>query len=84
MITEIVTFASYPKRVKKITDRITAINMVENGADFMEVFRYFQNEGFDQEDSYQLTSRIFRGSLPKGGAFTKDLSYGKGFILIFN
>lgn len=84
VITEIVTFASYPTRVKKITDRITAISMVENGADFMDIFRYFKEEGFTIEDSYQLTSRIFRGSVPKGGPFTKDLSYGKGFILVFN
>lgn len=84
VITEIVTFSSYPTRVKKITDRIAAISMVEDGADFMEIFRYFKEQGFSKEDSYQLSSRIFRGSVPKGGPFTKDLSYGKGFILIFN
>jgi hypothetical protein len=29
--------------------------------------------------------RIFRGSLPEGcGPFTKDLSYSKGFVLIYN
>lgn len=84
VITEIVTFSSYPSRVKKITDRIAAINMVEDGANFLDVFRYFKAQDFSLEDSYQLSSRIFRGSLPTGGPFTKDLSYGKGFILVFN
>lgn len=84
VITEVVTFASYPSRVKKITDRIFAIDMVEDGADFMDVFRYFKKQDFDAEESYQLSSRIFRGGLPLHGLFTKDLSYGKGFILIFN
>ncbi len=84
VITEIVTFSSYPRRVKKISDRIAAISMVEQGADFMDVFRYFKDQDFTKEESYQSASRIFRGSLPKAGPFTKDLSYGKGFILIFN
>lgn len=84
VITEIFTFSSYPMRVKKIAARIKAINMVENGADFMEVFRYLRDYGFAPENCYYFAMRIFRGSTPKGGPFTKDLSYGKGFILVYN
>jgi len=35
-------------------------------------------------DSYQSTMRVFRGSVPDGGPYTKDLCYSKGFILIYN
>ncbi|MBX9704745.1 MAG: flavohemoglobin expression-modulating QEGLA motif protein [Gammaproteobacteria bacterium] len=84
VIMEIVAFASYPSRIKKISDRITAINMAENGADFLEIYRYFLQYDYEPEESYQLTSRIFRGSLPNGKPFTKDLAYGKGFISVFN
>lgn len=84
VITEITAFASYPSRVKKITDRIEVINMAEDGANFMEVFQHLEKHGYSNELAYQLASRVFRGSSPKLGPFTKDLSYGKGFILIFN
>jgi uncharacterized protein (TIGR02421 family) len=84
MIMEIFTMTSYPERVKRLTNRIHGIRMVENGANFIEVFRHFQEQGLSDEDSYIATSRVFRGSTPEGGAFTKDLCYNKGFILIYN
>jgi uncharacterized protein (TIGR02421 family) len=85
VITEIFTFSSYPSRVQRITNRIKAIHMAEEGADFLEVFNYFtQSMGVNENDSYSLTARIFRGSTPNGGPFTKDLSYAKGFLLIYN
>lgn len=84
VLTEIFTFSSYPERVQRITHRITGIHMAEEGADFLEVFRYFTAQGLKEEDSYSICSRIFRGSSPHFGPFTKDLSYAKGFLLIYN
>lgn len=83
-IVEIISFASFPERLRRVTNRIRAIDMAEQGATFLDVFRYFREQGFDGNDSYGLTSRIFRGSLPDSGPFTKDLAYSKGFILIYN
>src|SRR5207247_2207421 len=55
----------------------------EAGANFLEVYRFFCNEGTDPRASYQQTMRIFRGSLPDGcGPFTKDVCYSRGFGLI--
>lgn len=84
VIMEIFTFSSHPARVKRLTDRVHAIHMAEEGANFLEVFRYFREQGYGEADGYTLSSRIFRGSTPEGGPFTKDLSYSKGFILIYN
>jgi uncharacterized protein (TIGR02421 family) len=84
IIAEVFTFSSYPGRVKRLTNRIKAVNIAENGADFLDVFNFFREQGLDEEVSYQNASRIFRGSTPDGGPFTKDLSYSKGFILIYN
>lgn len=84
IIMEIFTFSSYPKRVQKLTDRITAIHMAEQGADFIEVFNFFCDQGLSENDSYSSTRRVFRGSTPTEGPFTKDLSYSKGFVLIYN
>lgn len=84
IIMEIFTFASYPGRVRRLTDRITAIHMAEAGADFIEIFNYFNAQGFEPEVSYSMTVRVFRGSTPNGGPFTKDLVYSKGFVMIYN
>ena len=85
VITEVFAFASHPGRVRRLTNRIEGVAMAEAGANFLEVFRYFRDEGYDEHESYQHTMRIFRGSLPEGcGPFTKDLCYSKGFVLVYN
>lgn len=84
IITEIFTFSSFPGRVRRLTNRINAVSMAESGANFFDVFEFYRNEGMSDDDSYQSTIRVFRGSRPEGGPFTKDLSYSKGFILIYN
>lgn len=84
IIMEIFTFASSPKRVLTLTHRVTAVDMVEQGADFMDVFRFYREAGFNETNSYYAAVRVFRGCLPNQGPFTKDLSYSKGFMLIYN
>ena len=85
VITEIVAFASHPARIRRLTNRIEGVAMAEAGANFLEVYRYFLDEGYGSRESYQHTMRIFRGSLPEGcGPFTKDLCYSKGFVLVYN
>lgn len=84
VITEIVTFSSYPGRMLKITNRVIALDKVTQGADFLDIYNYFLDCGLTELDSYNQTLRLFRGSTPTGGPFTKDLSYAKGFVLIYN
>src|SRR5262249_29687750 len=76
VLTEMAAGASFPARVKRLTDRVRAIALAEDGADFLEVYRFFEEQGYEYRDSYKQAARIFRGSLPTGcGPFTKDLSY---------
>lgn len=84
IIMEIFTFASYPERVRRLNDRIIAIGMAEEGANFLDVYHYYREQGFNEDESYGSANRVFRGGLPNGGPFTKDLVYSKGFILIYN
>ncbi len=85
VLAEIFAFASDPGRVRRLTNRIEGVAMAEAGANFLEVYRYFLEEGYDSREAYQHTMRIFRGSLPEGcGPFTKDLCYSKGFVLVYN
>lgn len=84
VMTEVVSFASYPARMRKITNRVIAIEKVTQGADFMDIYRYFLDCGLSEEDAYKQSVRVFRGSIPTGGPFTKDLAYAKGFVLLYN
>ncbi len=81
---EIVSFSSHPARIRRVADRIRCINAAEHGATFLDVFVMLVEEGRTREDAYATAVRVFRGSTPDGGPFTKDLAYGKGFVQIYN
>jgi len=84
ILMEVITFASYPARLRKLTDRTRAIQLAESGGDFMDVFQFYREQAYTREDSYTNASRVFRGSSSNGLPFTKDLAYLKGFILTYN
>lgn len=85
VLIETLTFSSFPNRARRISDRVLAIDLAEQGADFIEVYRYFRDRDISSRDSYTIAQRVFRGGMVKGGAcFTKDLSYAKGFIELVN
>ncbi len=81
---EIITFQSHPGRLRRVTNRIQAVHHAENGADFLEIYKFFLDQGFSPQECYTATSRVFRGSTPADTPFTKDLSYCKGFVQIYN
>lgn len=81
VLMETLTFSSFPQRARRISDRVVAVDLAEQGADFCEVYRYFLERGISEHDSYRVTQRVFRGGTLTGGSvFTKDISYVKGFV----
>ena len=81
MLMETLTFSSYPRRALKVSDRVVAVDMAEQGADFIEVYRFFCERDMPRKDAYKITQRVFRGGTLSGGSvFTKDLSYLRGFV----
>lgn len=84
VVTEVFTFSSNPTRMLKLTNRVKAIDLVAQGANFIDIFRLFKSQGWDDDESYTYALRVFRGSTPDGKPFTKDLCYTKGFVLIYN
>lgn len=81
VLMETLTFSSFPQRARRISDRVVAVDLAEQGADFCEVYRYFLEHGISAHDSYRVTQRVFRGGTLTGGSvFTKDISYVKGFV----
>jgi uncharacterized protein (TIGR02421 family) len=79
---EIFTFRTYPRRARRLNDRVMAVDKAEDGASFLEVFEWFRTEGYDEEECFYNARRIFRGGVVEGGApFTKDASYCRGVVL---
>ena len=69
------------ERMKRISLRIEAVAMALEGADFLQVFRYFLESGQSEVESFTSTQRVFRGVPTTGGAaFTKDTVYLRGLI----
>lgn len=81
VLMETLTFSSFPQRARRISDRVVAVDLAEQGANFCEVYHYFLERGISEHDSYRVTQRVFRGGTLTGGSvFTKDISYVKGFV----
>ena len=81
-LVEILTLRSTPRRAKKLNDRVLAVDKAEDGASFLEVYEWYRTEGYEEDECYQNTMRIFRGGMTEGGApFTKDATYTKGILL---
>jgi uncharacterized protein (TIGR02421 family) len=84
LFVEVISFSSYPRRLRRVTDRIRAIHWAEDGASFLEVFERLRGEGRSREEAWPTCVRVFRGSTPELGPFTKDLAYSRGFIEVYN
>jgi uncharacterized protein (TIGR02421 family) len=66
-------------RLKKIALRVIIVDMMCNGADFIECFHALIKEYLVEEnEAFNIVTRIFRG-----GGFTKDYLYLRGFVEVF-
>lgn len=84
VLTEILTQNSTPTRILRLVQRVRAITLAEDGANFIEVFDYLRQAGCNEHEAWTIAMRAFRGSSPVLKPFTKDLTYLKGFVLTFN
>lgn len=79
---EMFTFRTYPRRARRLNDRVLAVDKAEDGASFLDVFDWFRTEGYEEDECFHNTRRVFRGGVVGGGSpFTKDACYCKGIVL---
>jgi uncharacterized protein (TIGR02421 family) len=82
---ELLNFSLFPKRAKRLNSRLLACQMVEDGANLLELIDFFRARGEADYQAIRNAGRIFRGaSLDGGSPFTKDIAYLKGFVMIHN
>lgn len=85
VFSEFITGTMDMARMNRLSDRVVAIQMAVDGADFIEVYRYFEAKGIPDVDAYENTRRVFRGGVITGGApFTKDMVYLNGLLRVHN
>ena len=81
VMAELFTNAMDINRLRRIALRVLAVKQALDGADFIEVFKFFLAAGQTEEESVRSTQRIFRGGDVKGGiVFTKDAVYLAGLF----
>lgn len=72
-------------RLRRLAERVLAIQMALDGANFLEVYRFFLERTGDRDQAFENTRRVFRGGVLTGGApFTKDLVYLLGLLQVNN
>ncbi len=82
---EMISGAMDPVRFRRLSDRVLAIQMSIDGADFKEVFDFYVDRCDSREVAFENTRRVFRGGLISGGApFTKDMVYLNGLLRVHN
>lgn len=82
---EIISGTMELDRLRRLADRVFAIQMAIEGADFLEVYHYFLERIGNADQSFENARRVFRGGVITGGApFTKDVVYLFGLLQVSN
>ncbi|GAB4527928.1 MAG: flavohemoglobin expression-modulating QEGLA motif protein [Amphiplicatus sp.] len=84
---EFISGALDPRRFKRLADRVIAIEMSAEGADFIELFEFFRERNEDDApfEAFESARRVVRGGLVDGGGpFTKDSVYLQGLLEVHN
>ncbi|MBA65507.1 MAG: hypothetical protein CMG55_06880 [Candidatus Marinimicrobia bacterium] len=85
VFSEFITGCIDVNRMYRISDRVIAIQMAIDGADFIEVYRFFLKRAGKKTQAFEDARRVFRGGVLSGGApFTKDIVYLDGLVRVHN
>ncbi len=80
---EFVSGAMDLHRLRRLADRVFAIQMAIGGADFLDIYRYFLNRTHNENRAFDGAWRVFRGASLTGGApLTKDIVYLDGLLRV--
>jgi uncharacterized protein (TIGR02421 family) len=71
-------------RLERLAVRVKMVEMAEDGASFLDLFRWLVDRGASPREAYLDATRICRGGLVEGGApFTKDACYLAGLLHVY-
>ncbi len=82
-LAELTTRAIDIARLRRLALRTVAIQHALDGADYVDVFRFFLEAGQSEDESALSAMRVFRGGDVRGRvAFTKDVVYLLGLTAV--
>ena len=82
---EMLSGKTYPRRLKRIVDRIILLEQIQNGDNCSQLYDSLREKGYSHREALSLVMRAFRGCDPQSRfPFTKDVSYLKGLVECFN
>lgn len=85
VFTELMSQTMDLERLRRLTDRILAIRMAEDGATFLDLYRWFLGHDHEPNAAFDCARRVCRGGRVDGGApFTKDVVYLDGLLRVSN
>jgi uncharacterized protein (TIGR02421 family) len=71
-------------RLERLAVRVKLVHMAEEGASFIDLYRFLLERGQAPRDAYLDAVRVCRGGLVTGGsAFSKDASYLAGLVHLY-
>lgn len=71
-------------RLQRLAVRVELVAMAEDGADFLDAYRFLVERGATPREAYLDAARVFRGGPPGGGGpFTKDACYLAGLLHVY-
>ncbi len=71
-------------RLERLALRVKMVEMAEDGASFLDLFRWLTERGTLPREAYLDVTRICRGGVLTGGApFTKDACYLAGLLHVY-
>ncbi len=81
VLSELITNSIDLTRLRRVALRVIAVKMALDGADFIDLFKFFLDAGQSESESVKSAQRIFRGGAVQGGVvFTKDAVYLQGLF----
>lgn len=84
MFSELYNRALSIDRIERLALRVKLVDMAEQGASFLDLYRYLLKRGATKRDAYFDAQRICRGGLVQGGApYTKDACYLAGMLEVY-
>ena len=76
MFSEYISGVVDANRLRRLSARNIAINLAIEGADFLDVYRFFIERTGSEDQAFENARRVFRGGVLTGGVpFTKDIVY---------
>ena len=84
MFSELYNRVAHRRAHRRLAMRVKLVDMAEQGASFLDLYRFLVERGSPERDAYFDAQRICRGGKLEGGApFTKDACYLSGLLHVY-